>query len=321
MEQDRKPCGVSVIIPARNAAATLDETLRSVLNQDRLAEIVVVDDGSSDGTGDIAASVGDPRIRVIPGPCTGIADALNAGFQAATMAYVARCDADDLYLPDRLLRQADWLDRHPGHIAVSGGFASLDQKGRKLADLACTGVDRDVTDLLRHGQAVTHLCTWLIRRAAVVATGGARPWFETAEDVDLQVRLAFQGPVWHVPQPVYGYRLHEGSITHSRKAAQLAFFDASVRAFAAERRDTGTDALDRGQPPAHPDFRGAASPRNHVSGQIAGHLTSQAWKDFQQGRKARAMGNILRALAHRPFRAEAWKGLSLMLTRSLLGRR
>lgn len=88
-----------------------------------------------------------------------------------------------------------------------------------------------------------------MRREAVLATGGARAWFEVAEDIDLQVRLAFQGSVWHDTAPVYGYRLHDASITHTRKAAQLAFFDRAVQTLAAQRRDTGTDDLDRGAPP------------------------------------------------------------------------
>lgn len=106
MRQDKPLQDISVVVPARNAVATLAETLRSILAQDRLAEIIVVDDGSTDGTAGVAAGTGDRRIRVIPGPRTGIADALNAGLFAATGRYVARCDADDIFLPGRLHRQA-----------------------------------------------------------------------------------------------------------------------------------------------------------------------------------------------------------------------
>lgn len=308
---------ISVVIPARNAAATLAETLRSVLAQGRLGEVVVVDDGSTDATAGIARGFGDPRIRVIAGPRTGIADALNAGFRAARLAYVARCDADDVFLPDRLARQADWLDRNLGYLAVAGGFQSIDAKGRKLAELGCGGPDRDITDSLRDGQAVTHLCTWLIRREAVLAAGGARPWFQTAEDLDLHVRLAFAGRVWHVPRPNYGYRLHDASITHGRKAAQLAFFDAAVRDFAAQRGETGTDALDRGVPPPVPDFATMTGARNGAEDQILGHITAQAWADFREGRKGLAIGGMMRAVQRRPLARGPWKGLLLMLARSL----
>lgn len=317
VKKDGQHFDVSIVIPARNAAATIAETLRSVLVQAKLAEVIVVDDGSTDGTAGIVNALGDPRIRLISGPCTGIAGALNAGFRAAAFPYIARCDADDLYLPGRLIRQADWLDRHPDYVAISGGFQSIDHKGRMLAELACDGLDRDVTDILRNGQAMTHLCTWLVRRKAILATGGARPWFETAEDVDLQLRLAFQGRVWHAPGPVYGYRLHDNSITHSRKAAQLEFFDNAARTFAAQRRESGTDALDRGNPPPLPDFGAIAGGQNHALGQIVGHLTSQAWANFRQGRRLEGIGTILRALAKQPFGVALWKGLLLMLARSL----
>ncbi|WP_295045379.1 glycosyltransferase family 2 protein [uncultured Paracoccus sp.] len=128
MQQDVKPQDVSIVIPARNAAATLAQTLQPILDQDRLAEIVVIDDGSADGTARIAAAFEDPCIRTIPGPCIGIADALNAGFRAASAPYVARCDAYDLFLPGR-------LDCHSAHMAISGGFVSIDHKGRRLAGL------------------------------------------------------------------------------------------------------------------------------------------------------------------------------------------
>lgn len=317
MNHDSTVPDVSVVIPARNAAATLAATLRSVLGQDRLAEVIVVNDGSTDGTAAVAAAAADARVRVIAGPGSGIAAALNAGLRAASGRYVARCDADDLFLPERLSRQAAWLDAHPDQAAVSGGFRSIDSRGRDLACLACDGAARDVTGVLQGGAAVTSLCTFLMRRTAVLATGGARPWFETSEDLDLQVRLAFQGVVWHDPAPVYGYRLHDGSITHSRKAGQLAFFDAAVRTFAAQRRDTGTDDLDRGDPPPVPDFAASGGPRNSVGGHVAGHLLSQGWKDFAEGRRAAGIRRLLQAAALRPTHPEAWKGLLVMLGRSL----
>lgn len=307
---------VSVVMPARNAAATVVEALNSLRDQAHLAEIVLIDDGSTDGTAARAAALGDPRIRILPGPQAGISAALNAGFRAARHPLVTRCDADDLYLPGRLAVQVDWLSRHPDHVAVSGGFLSLDGRGRTLARLAADGAARDVTDDLRSGRALTHLCTWLIRRGPLLETGGARPWFVTAEDVDLQFRLAFQGPVWHLPDPVYGYRLHDGSITHARRAAQLEFFDAAARDFARERGLTGTDALDRGCPPDLPDFPDGGSPRNAAARQMAGHLVSQAWRNHLDGQRRAGLRLMLRAVAQDP-RGGHWRGLAVMLAKSL----
>ncbi|WP_265501119.1 glycosyltransferase family 2 protein [Paracoccus beibuensis] len=308
---------VSVVMPARNAAATIVEALNSLRDQAPLAEIIVIDDGSTDDTASRIAALNDDRIRILPGPQSGISAALNAGFLAARHPLVARCDADDLYLPGRLATQVDWLSRHPDHVAVSGGFLSLDGRGRILARLAAEGPAREVTADLRSGHAVTHLCTWLIRREALLKTGGARSWFVTAEDVDLQFRLSFLGPVWHLPDPVYGYRLHDGSITHGRRAAQLTFYDIAARDFAHERGRTGTDALEQGCPPDLPDFPDEDSPRNTAARQMAGHLVSQAWRCHLNGQRGTGLRLMVRALAQDPWTWGHWRGLVVMTAKSL----
>lgn len=308
---------VSIVMPARNAAATVVEALNSLRDQAHLAEIILIDDGSTDDTAARAAALGDARIRILPGPQSGISAALNMGFLAARHPLVARCDADDLYLPGRLKTQVDWLSHHSDHVAISGGFLSLDGKGRPLARLAADGLAREVTGDLQAGRVLTHLCTWLIRREALLQSGGARPWFETAEDVDLQFRLAFLGPIWHLPEPVYGYRLHDGSITHSRRTAQLAFYDAAARSFVEDRAKTGSDALDRGCPPEVPDFPRDSSKINASARQIAGHLVSQAWRDHAVGHRRAGLKLMLRAVAQDPRAAGNWKGLAVMLAKSL----
>jgi glycosyltransferase involved in cell wall biosynthesis len=315
---------VSVIMPARNAAATIAQSLQSVLDQDCLAEIIVIDDGSTDGTADVAIRLNDTRIKVVQGPCTGISAALNVGFQAATGDFVARCDADDTFLPARLETQVKWLLANPGYGAISGGFISMDATGNRLGDLACQGTGRDVSALLRDGTTVSHLGTWLIRRALIDAIGGARAWFETAEDLDLQVRLAFQGDVWHEPVPVYGYRLHDASITHRRPNAQLAYFDTAVRLFAEQRRKTGTDALERGSPPAIPGFSTLAQDTKTLSGQMTGqmtgHLTAQAWRNFRVGHKRAALQAMFKALRLSPSSAALWRGTLAMVFKMVFRR-
>ncbi|WP_186201819.1 glycosyltransferase family 2 protein [Jannaschia seosinensis] len=303
-------------MPARNAAATVVDALNSLRDQAHLAEIIVIDDGSTDDTAARAAALGDARIRILPGPRNGISAALNTGFFAARHPLIARCDADDTYLPGRLESQVEWLSRHPDHVAVSGGFLSLDGRGRTLARLAAEGPAREVTRDLRSGQVVTTLCTWLIRRETLLQTGGARPWFVTAEDIDLQFRLAFLGSVWHLPQPVYGYRLHDNSITHGRRATQLAFYDKAARSFADERAQTGSDALDQGHPPELPDLPDDGSRLNSAARQMAGHLVSQAWRDHTAGFRLTGLRLMLRALAQEPKASNLWKGLTIMLIKS-----
>src|SRR2546423_15218001 len=105
---------ISVLIPCRNAERYIRATLDSVLAQKDVGlEIVVIDDGSTDRSMDVVREVKDPRIRIIPGPQRGISAAFNAGLVAARGEIVARCDADDLYPPDRLAWQVKFLADHP----------------------------------------------------------------------------------------------------------------------------------------------------------------------------------------------------------------
>lgn len=113
---------ISIVLPARNAAGTLPAALGSIRAQTFVAwELVAVDDGSTDETHRILSSAAraDARIRVLSLRPVGIVAALRGGCEAARGEFIARMDADDLMLPERLQRQADFLARHPRIGVVS----------------------------------------------------------------------------------------------------------------------------------------------------------------------------------------------------------
>lgn len=307
---------VAVIIPARNVAKTIVETLRSVIVQPRLAEIILVNDGSSDDTPARIAEIDDPRIKVIEGPCTGISGALNAGFAAATAPYVMRCDGDDLIPPDTCGWMADFLDQNPEFVALSGGFASLSPEGAHLSDIACHVEAFEATEGLRSGQTFTHFCAWMVRRPVLMEIGGARDFFELGEDVDLQFRLAHAGRVWHEPRVAYCYRLHAGSITHGEKHAKTAFFHNAAIRFSKQRSETGTDDLDEGRAPVY-TARDATHVPNPLRQQMVNHLTSQAWRDFHAGARQSGRNRLLRAIRYDPLNAGTWKSFLSYLVKSL----
>src|SRR4051794_35917348 len=159
---------VSVIIPVRNARPYVEAAVQSVFAQAGVdLEVVVVDDGSTDGSADLVRDLSDRRIRMVPGPRQGISAAMNAGLEAARGESVCRCDADDLYPPGRLVRQVAWLAEHPEFAAVCGSFSTITATGRPVSDLNCGAAMEEVTDELRGGAARTHLCTYLVRTDAV----------------------------------------------------------------------------------------------------------------------------------------------------------
>ncbi|WP_236638622.1 glycosyltransferase family 2 protein [Mangrovicoccus ximenensis] len=123
----------SIVVPAYNAAATLRETLESLLAQTHPDfEIVVVDDGSTDCSAAIARSFGDRRIRLVQQRNRGLAGARNSGIAAARGRYVGFCDADDLWRPGKLAAHAAHLAANPQVGLSFSGSELIDGAGRTL---------------------------------------------------------------------------------------------------------------------------------------------------------------------------------------------
>src|SRR5689334_7492622 len=117
---------IAVIIPAYNAAAYLPDAMASVVAQVHPDwSMVVVDDGSTDATTDIAAGFADPRIRLIRQDNAGVSAARNRGLSAVTADAFLFLDADDWLAPDALMCLARALDSQPAVIAVSGRSARV----------------------------------------------------------------------------------------------------------------------------------------------------------------------------------------------------
>lgn len=314
---------VSVVMPMRNAEPFVTEALMSILREREIdLEVIVIDDGSTDGSRDRVAAVGDPRIRVLDGPCQGISAGLNLGFSQARGDIVMRCDADDIYPPDRIARQVRWLADHPGHGAVCGGFCTMDIQGRQVSEMGTEGNETvEIDEELRRGVTRTSLCTYAIRREVVQRVGEFRRYFETSEDIDYLLRLGEACRVAFVPHNTYHYRLHQSSVTHSQASTRRAFFDEMARAFQVERLRDGADALQKGNPPAPPeasDVHGRSADA-HVQAMLLG----QAWRVAGEGRRGHAIRLAARAVALGPGLFAAWRALGVLTVQALLraGRR
>lgn len=304
----------SVLVPMRNAEPYVAAALSSILAETAIEiEVVVVDDGSGDGSRARVRAAEDGRIRLIDGPGRGIAACLNAGLEAARGELVLRCDADDLYPPGRIRRQVEWLARHPGYAAVCGSFSTMDARGRAVADLgpSCGEEASDIRGELLAGRTRTTLCAFAFRREAARAAGGFREYFETAEDLDFQFRLAERGEIRYLPENAYFYRLHGDSATHGSSQERRIFFEETARAFCRQRRESGRDDLQRGAPPAPP--RPSASRPGTARAHIQGMLLGEAWRQHALGHRHRAALLGYRALLARPLCLGAWKSCMALL--------
>ena len=176
---------VSVVIPAYNAEKCLGETLVSVLSQTRMAEeIIVIDDGSKDGTEAIARSFGD-HIRYIRQENQGIAGARNTGIREARGEWIAFLDHDDLMLPGKLQRQMAEAEANPELAVIYSSFDFLYSDGsRKNVPVFPA---RDLWPAIRYRTPILP-STAIVRRSALVEIGGLRhvPY---ADDWDMWFRL------------------------------------------------------------------------------------------------------------------------------------
>lgn len=299
---------VSVLVPMRNAERYITETLQSILQERSTSlEVLVVDDGSTDGSLAQVKCIRDDRIRLVAGSRQGIAAALNCALEQAIGSIILRCDADDLYPAGRIAQQATWLLHHPEAIAVCGNYLTLDPKGHLITEFNCGAIEESITQELRAGTTRTHFCTYAIQADAIRQIGGFRPYFKTAEDIDLQLRLAEVGEVWYQPGITYHYRLHCASITHQQARVEREFYEATARQFAKQRRQRGWDDLHRGCPPIPP--QGVANPVEATGKHIQGLLMGSAWQYHQAGNKLDALKVGMRSVLAYPSDISAWQSL------------
>ncbi len=212
---------VTCLLPVYNAGRYLRQALDSVLAQSyQDFEIVAVDDGSTDDSLQILkeCATRDTRVKVISRPNTGIVGALNDGLRECRGELVARMDADDVCLPDRLVRQVEFMAAHPDCVALGTDVFYTDPEGRRLIRhrpaLEHAGI---LCQLLEgNGGALIHPSV-MFRRSALDAVGGYRDRYQWIEDLDLYIRLAQIGTLANVPEVHLHYRQHLQSVNRTRE--------------------------------------------------------------------------------------------------------
>ncbi len=204
-----------MVVPTYNRANLVGDAVRSVLAQTcGDLEVIVVDDGSADGTSSVIAAIDDPRVRFIRQPHLGIGAARNAGIRAAAGRYLAFLDSDDAWLPDLLATEVPLLDEHPSVALVHGRARAVGLDGRPRAEVSGQALRipaQPVASLLYGNSVATP--TALVRRSSVEAAGLCDENLVARVDWDLWLRVARKGDVAYVDRVLALFREHPGRTT------------------------------------------------------------------------------------------------------------
>lgn len=198
---------VSVIVPAYNAAKTLNETLASATAQTFTdLEVIVVDDGSSDDTYAVALATGDDRVKVVQVPNGGVSRARNHGIQAAQGELIAFLDADDVWQPEKLAKQvqamADALD---AGLCVTAALR-IDENSVPIGHIPVTQAPDHCAALLLGAMTVGCVSSGLARRDVLERVGLFKPELSQCADLDLWLRMSVATRIVIVDEPLVRYR-------------------------------------------------------------------------------------------------------------------
>jgi hypothetical protein len=209
---------VSVLMAVHNGMPWLRETLDSLLAQTFADfELVVVDDGSTDETSEVLArcAAREGRVRVITNASKQtLPVSLNVGLEGCAAPWVARADADDVYLPHRLAAQMQFVSEHP-EIGVCGADCDhIDEHGRVVGETRHAHTDEFIRFVMPFRNQIHHPIA-LFNKRLVQSLGGydARLW--TGQDYDLWARLLPFTLFANIPEKLWRYRMHGGAITQS----------------------------------------------------------------------------------------------------------
>lgn len=198
-----------------NGEKHLREAIDSILNQTYTKfELIIVDDGSTDDSVSIIQRYKDPRIKLHKNPDNmGLVNTLNAALKLCNGKYVARMDADDICLPDRIYKQVDYLDNNEDVVMVDCIMEYIDENGMRLSRYNSSHITpQAIKYSLPYSNVLGH-SSIMMRKVPYVQYGYRHTDFE---DYDLWLRMINDGVTIHkLAEPLLLYRIHNNSYTIS----------------------------------------------------------------------------------------------------------
>lgn len=218
---------ISVLMSCYNASAYLAEAIESILAQTYGDyEFILIDDGSTDDTGDIIREYAtrDRRIVVVAKRNTGLTHSLNVGLSLAKGHLVARMDADDISLPERFQVQVSWLGCRADVGVLGTGCRFIDASGKATGTTLSAFADHDtilhqITTPGR-GVSIVHPSV-MMRKDVILCAGGYNERMLAAQDSDLWLRVCGMCKLQVIPDVLLSLRKHEGNVSVVHGQTQL----------------------------------------------------------------------------------------------------
>lgn len=307
---------ISVIVPCFNAARFISATLQSVLSQQSIElEVIVIDDGSTDGSADVVAN-SFPEVKLLRQENQGVAAARNLGLRHASHDWVAFIDADDIWLPGKLASQWAHLQSNPSASISYTAWqvwesSAVAPTAAFMETLHASAGDKEkwkgasgwlYPELLV--DCVVWTSTVVARRSLLVDLGGFDRDLRIGEDWDLWLRASRRTPILRLSKPYALYRIHSGNVTKTapRTNPKAVVINSALHRWGYESPD------------------GRKARRSDVNSGLA-----RSWSDFAgahliAGNLLIARESALQAVRTDPAQLLGWKVLAKTVLRALTQR-
>jgi len=202
---------VDVVVPLYNNECFAVEAIQSALDQIYpIRKVIVVDDGSEDRSAAIVEEAfrAEPRVQVVRAAHGGLPYARNIGIRNSEAEFIAFLDSDDLWHPEKIVRQMDEFQSDEGVLLVSCGFHDIDEEGRRIPGKVHARHSGWVHDVLLGGNFLSGGSAAIVRRDVFERVGLFDERLSYAEDWDMWLRIAKVGPVTMMDADLFGIRRH-----------------------------------------------------------------------------------------------------------------
>lgn len=294
---------VSVLMSVYNGEKYLHEAIESIVNQTfKDFEFIIVDDGSQDKSVNIINSFDDPRIILIKQKNKGLAVSLNVAIRAARGKYIARMDADDISMKNRLRMQWDFLEAHPECVAVGSNAINIDMNGELLYTSKQLCNWKEISGFLPK-TPFFHSSTMLSRKVVIECGGYFEEIKHHFEDRLLWNKMAEIGELRNIEAPLIKYRIGPSAITNRTSKTNLIFAEISNNILRDGAFSSGNSRLLK-------KLTRKRSERWKMSNyylQVGKIFIEQ---DFQREKSAK---NLFFAILNYPINGNAWFNLVLLI--------